>query len=414
MTTITKGFCKKNPQDETQSDCGRYNIEIFDSILDIEEEWSLVSSAHDVFFGIDFLRCIEKCPASGIKPYYSIVREGSMPVGIIYFQSKYVKLKENLRDTSSIPKTIIQKLSGPLRHAVVNSINVNTVICGNLLLTGGYGFYFKDHVKRGDQFNIVLKAIDKLQKYLKNTGTNPALILIKDFFTEDTPPEGDDPIGYTKFTVQPKMILDIRPEWKTFDDYMESLKSKYRVRARKALDKAKDIVKIVYNVEEIAQHRDTIHSLYKNVSDQADFNAFILHPEYFENLQAAFGTNMKFTTYWKEGKMIAFFTSIKNYDILDAHFLGYDHQQNIECQIYLNMLYDLIKDGIAQNVKQVDMSRTAVEIKSTVGAVPHQMYLFLKHSNSLINKTVERILSFVKPDADFIIRSPFRDETEVI
>ncbi|MBK7700778.1 MAG: hypothetical protein IPJ39_19635 [Saprospiraceae bacterium] len=55
------------------------------------------------------------------------------------------------------------------------------------------------------------------------------------------------------------------------------------------------------------------------------------------------------------------------------------------------------------------MSRTAIEIKSTVGAVPHEMYLYLKHQNPIINKTVEHILGFVKPSEAYIIRSPFRD-----
>ncbi|MBL0025722.1 MAG: hypothetical protein IPO98_12330 [Saprospiraceae bacterium] len=108
--------------------------------------------------------------------------------------------------------------------------------------------------------------------------------------------------------------------------------------------------------------------------------------------------------------MVAFFTSIKNFDILDAHFLGYDPSENIECQLYLNMLYDLIKEGIDKRVSKVDMSRTAVEIKSTVGAVPHDMYLYLKHANKLLNKTVETILGYVKPNEQYIIRSPFRDD----
>ena len=74
------------------------------------------------------------------------------------------------------------------------------------------------------------------------------------------------------------------------------------------------------------------------------------------------------------------------------------------------MLYDLIKEGLDKKVARIDMSRTAVEIKSTVGAVPHDMYLYLKHTNTFLNKSVETVLSFVKPEADFVIRSPFRDE----
>lgn len=410
MTVLTKGFCKKHPQIESNTLDGKYSIELYDSIDDVEENWSMVASTHDLFFSADFLRCIEQYPASGIKPYYGLVKEKNVSVGIIYFQSKYVRLKDNLRKPGSEPKNTLDKITEPFRHAVVGTLNFQTIICGNLLLTGKYGFYFKDSVLRDEQFYLVIKATEKLSAYLKKQDIKPGLVLIKDFFTDDTPASGEYHQGFTKFTVQPKMLLDLNPEWKTFDDYLDDMKSKYRVRARKARQKAADITKVIFNEEDIAKNRDTINALYKNISDQADFNAFVLHEKYFENLKATLGKNMTFTTYWRNNKMVAFFTSIKNFDILDAHFLGYDPAENVECQLYLNMLFDLINEGLEKKVARIDLSRTAVEIKSTVGAVPHDMYLYLKHTNTFLNKSVETVLSFVKPDADYVIRSPFRDE----
>lgn len=408
MTTIAKSFCKKQIAAEV-TDTGRYSIHLYDSIVDIEELWSSVTDTHDIFFSTEFLLCIEKCPATGIKPYYALVKEKNEAVGVIYFQSKYVKLKENLRKPGTESKSVIQKLTGPIRHAVVSAINFETIVCGNLLLTGDYGFHFKGDISRDDQFHVVIKAAEKLRSVLKDEDKDPGLILIKDFYTAKTSPNGEYHDGFTRFSVQPKMILALDPRWKSMDDYMEDLKSKYRVRARKALDKSKNFSKKEFSIEDIAAHRDTIHQLYKNISDQADFNAFVLHPHYFENLKHAFGKNLSFHTYWLGDKMIAFFTSIKNYDVLDAHFLGYDPSLNYEYQIYLNMLYDLTEEGILKRVKRIDMSRTAVEIKSTVGAEPHDMYLYLKHTNPLVNKTVDSILTFVKPESDFVIRSPFKD-----
>ncbi|MBK8346216.1 MAG: GNAT family N-acetyltransferase [Saprospiraceae bacterium] len=410
MTILTKSICNKWQPLATSNTDGRYTIELYDAISDVEEQWSLVSTAHDIFYSIPFLRCLEMYPATGIKPYYGVVKDKNMAVGIIYFQSKYVSLKENLRKPGKEPKSNLARLIQPLRHAVVHSINFQTIICGNLLLTGKYGFYFKDVVSHDEQFYLVIKASEQLTELLMKNDVKPGLVLIKDFFTQDKPNTGEYHQGFTQFTVQPKMLLDIRPEWYTFDDYLEDMKSKYRIRARKALQKASDIKRIIFNEEDIAQHRSTIHTLYKNISDQADFNAFVLHDRYFENLKAALGQNMTFTTYWRNDRMVAFFTSIKNFDILDAHFLGYDPTENNECQLYLNMLYDLISEGIEKKVAQVDMSRTAVEIKSTVGAIPNEMYLYLRHNNTLINKTVGAVLNLIKPEADYVIRSPFRDE----
>ena len=221
MTILTKSFCKKHPQIASNSLDGKYSIELYDAINDVEEAWSSVASVHDLFFSPDFLRCIEKFPASGITPYYGIVKEKNVAVGIIYFQSKYVRLKDNLRKPGSEPKNTLEKLTEPFRHAVVGTLNFHTIICGNLLLTGKYGFYFKDSVTRDEQFYLVIKATDKLSAFLKKQDIKPGLILIKDFFTDDTPASGEYHQGFTKFTVQPKMLLELKPEWKTFDDYLD-------------------------------------------------------------------------------------------------------------------------------------------------------------------------------------------------
>jgi hypothetical protein len=382
----------------------------YDSLADAADEWSTVCKADDIFLSPEFLQCVEDFAPEGIKPYYCLIKDEKLPVGILYFQTKYVKLKENLRQSNSETKTSARILTEPFKQSIISLINFPTIICGNLLLTGKYGFCFKNSIPRDDQFYIVSKATDKLRTYLEQEGKSiKGLILIKDFFEADAPVGGEYHHGFTKFSVQPKMLLDINPDWNNFNDYLLQLKSKYRVRARKAFKNGEDIVKKEFDATEIATHRDTINALYKNVSDQANFNAFVLHKRYFESLKATLGKAMIFTTYWRNGKMVAFFTSIKNYDILDAHFLGYDPTENTECQIYLNMLYDLIDDGIRMRVKQIDMSRTAIEIKSTVGAVPHDMYLYLRHTNKILNRTVGLILSLVKPDTDFIIRSPFRE-----
>lgn len=412
MTILTKAMCRRHAASDATGPDDRYRIQVFDSIFGIEEDWSLVAESKDIFFGPDFLKVLEKYPATGLKPYYGLVYENKRPVGILYFQSRYVRLAENLRKPGSDVQGIFKGITSVLRQAVVKSINFETVVCGNLMLTGKYGFCFDDAIPRNEQFYLVIKATEILNKYLNDQKINPGLILIKDFFEEDNPSGDEYHKGYTKFTVQPKMILDLDAAWRTFDDYLESLKSKYRVRARKAMKKASDINKVVFSAQEIAANKETIHSLYRNVSDQADFNAFVLSTQYFENIQEALSKNMKFTTYWRNGRMVAFYTSIKNYNVLDAHFLGYDPKENAECQLYLNMLYDLVREAIDLRLEKVDMSRTAVEIKSTVGAVPHDMYLYLRHTHPLLNKAVETVLGFVKPQEKYTIRSPFREEGE--
>jgi hypothetical protein len=49
------------------------------------------------------------------------------------------------------------------------------------------------------------------------------------------------------------------------------------------------------------------------------------------------------------------------------------------------MLYDMIAYSINKGYKKIIFARTALEIKSSVGAKPIEMYGLMKHSNYFIN-----------------------------
>ena len=406
MNLLKSSLCSKNNINIFQKD--KFRIEMAESILDLEEAWSM-AAPEDIFFSIAFLKCVEQNPPSGIKPYYAVVFENENAVGIVYLQLKYVKLKENLRADTLTSRKVVKKATYSFKKIVVEKINFHTIICGNLMLTGKYGYHFNNEIPINDHFKLVQSVTDHLYNDLKTINISPGLVLIKDMFSKQLPDQISD-FDFTSFSVQPKMILHLKKSWNSFDDYLNDMKSKYRVRARKAFQKSENIIKREFDSDDINKYQGEIMTLYRNIADEAGFNAFILHDNYFSALKLSLGDNMKFITYWKENKIVAFFTSIINYDVLDAHFLGYDQDENFNSQLYLNMLYDLVREGIKQKVDHIDMSRTAVEIKSTVGAVPHEMHLFLKHSNPVLNKIVKPILGFVKPNDKFVIRSPFRDE----
>lgn len=65
--------------------------------------------------------------------------------------------------------------------------------------------------------------------------------------------------------------------------------------------------------------------------------------------------------------------------------------------LYLNMLYDMIAYSINKGFKEVVFARTALEIKSSVGAKPAEMFGFIQHSNSLINRKIDAIFDYLEP-----------------
>jgi hypothetical protein len=72
------------------------------------------------------------------------------------------------------------------------------------------------------------------------------------------------------------------------------------------------------------------------------------------------------------------------------------------------MLYDMTIYAINKKFKEIIFARTALEIKSSVGAKPHQMFGLIEHSNPILNKLMYKIFPFLEPETIWQERNPFK------
>jgi predicted N-acyltransferase len=205
------------------------------------------------------------------------------------------------------------------------------------------------------------------------------------------------------------MVLHLDESWSNFDDYIEALSSKYRVRVRRAFKKAKRIVKREFTTQDLQIHHDKIIEYYRDIAENASFNLFILNPDYFISVKRHLGDRFRIFGYFEGEKLIAFYSLMINGDEIEAHFLGYEEDTNRHYQLYLNMLLDMIDMGIALGMKRIIYGRTATEIKSSVGARPEMMYFYLQVQNAILNPFVPWIYNTLEPEAPWTQRHPFKD-----
>jgi hypothetical protein len=299
--------------------------------------------------------------------------------------------------------------SQSLKEIVASRINFYNLVIGNMLLTGKYGFYFVDNTPIKKQFHVVETAANCLnEKLLREKQIEVGTVLIKDFYEDES--YGIEPFSnFTSFNVQPNMIMDITP-WATFDDYLADIKAKYRTRVNRAFKKCKSIRKEELHLEQLNAYKIRMFELYKNIALNAGFNLFIHKSDYFIRLKENLEDKITIIGYFKDTDLVGFFTMIHNRDHLDAHFLGYDHMHNAEYQLYLNMLIDMLHFGISNEFKKLILSRTAMEIKSSIGAQAAQMALYLRHNKPFYNHFVPTLLKYLNPNQEWLPRSPFKDD----
>ena len=380
-------------------------IKFYPSMADIKSEFPYqLGYANDIFLSFDYLQFIESNPPTDFTFSYLVFEKKGVVVGFMACQIKYFNAGASLNFTD--------RTDGWLRFKkwLASKVEYNTLIIGNLMLTGDHSFYFDAMaLSFPEKTKLLTEGIAFAKKRLAENGTKINAVFIKDF------PMGTNNHrlvqsldGYNEFQVEPNFTLDVPKNWLKFDDYLDALSSKYRVRAKRAFKKMSGIELKEFNYERILAHKARIHELYQQVCDNSAVNLVHLHPDYFSHIKYELADDFRLFGYFKDGQLIGFFTTIKNGEDLEAHFLGYDLAHNADHQLYLNMLFDIIKTGIEQGSKRIVFARTAHEIKSSVGAVAEEMSLFLKHENALFNFFLPYALPILSPREQWTPRQPFK------
>jgi predicted N-acyltransferase len=205
------------------------------------------------------------------------------------------------------------------------------------------------------------------------------------------------------------MMLSIRSNWKNFDHYLEDMTTKYRTRAKRAFKKMDGLKCLELDEMLLERHKTEIFNLYLNIAKGVGFNLIELHQDYFLEMKKTFGESLMIRGIFEHNTLVGFYTTLHNYDELETGFLGFEEKYNPTHQLYLNLLYDMVRQGIEKGVKRIVFARTAMEIKSSVGAEPHTMHTYVRHNNRFVNPFLPKIIQSLSPKAEWVQRKPFKE-----
>lgn len=379
-------------------------FEIFTSIHAVGAVWDDLIEENNLFLSTNYLSVVERFPASGMTFYYVLCRFNGLPVGLAYFQQLHYSFQQSLNFEG---KPAWNKWLAK----TVDLLPLNLLVCGSVFLTGIPGYYFKTATINSKTPEQLLLDISTLI-YRKSGLKSAPILIIKDLHSKGLKKDAFFPSqNFSLLPLQPAMLLNLKEKWQVFEDYLADMSSKYRIRAKKALKMSKALLRREIFLEEFHLLKGRCYELYMQVALSAGFNISFLHPDYFYQFKKAFPERFRVFGYFVESKLIGFYTTFLNHHELEAHFLGFEAHYNKTAQLYLNMLYDIIKNGIEQGgVEQIHFARTALEIKSSVGAVPVYFQSFGKHLNPALNFLMFQSIRYFSPKENWVQRHPFKDE----
>ncbi|OCB72253.1 Peptidogalycan biosysnthesis/recognition [Flavobacterium glycines] len=378
-----------------------FSFKIYDTVRDIPAEWDILSKKN-IFLSRDYLRILETAAPENMSCRFVTLLHEQEIIGICISQ---------FLDLSQIPSFGERDhcLRTKIRNFVFKKFGSKVLIIGNNMLTGQNGIAFSKKVPRENTIKVLKQASNALELLYQKQGKKPHLTIFKDFSaTQLKDFDTAEFDSFYRFSTQPNMIFDIKDSWETFDNYLADLNKKYRDQYKRARKKSDSLHKQKMSLSEIQKHKKEIHDLYMNVAKKAAFNTFYLGENHFEIFKKNLKDHFLFYGYFNENKLIGFNTLIKNGSDIDTYFLGYDEDCQKEKMLYLNMLYDMIGYSINKKYHRIIFARTALEIKSSVGAKAVAMFGLIRHNNPVLNLLVSKTFNYFEPKIAWQERNPFK------
>ncbi|MBR9861086.1 GNAT family N-acetyltransferase [bacterium] len=382
-----------------------YKLSVFDSVhLLNEDHWNQINS-DNLFLSIPYLRALEDSIDTIDFRYLIVYNKEFKPVLSAYFQ---VIDFEDIDQTYS--KLISQYIGGDTLKKMIDKLELRLLICGNLFACGDYGFSYSADLSEQTAFQLLRDGMKRIQT--NGNGDKPSLFLVKELnerLAQSAKPLLED--RFYDFNIDHNMVMAIHPDWKNMEDYYSSLTSKFRTKMKSTLKKSEGLALEAWNYEVIDAQKEKIFELYLNVINGADFNLGELGPETLPALKKELGDQFLFKAYLYNNQLIGFSASFICDDHVDAALVGMDYNVAKEVSLYQRMLHDFVETAIQSDVPELKLGRTAEQAKSSFGALPQEMYLYMKHKNPLVNGLLKSITDKLKPSS-FEMRKPFKANFE--
>jgi hypothetical protein len=375
---------------------------IFSSITQLPNTWDEV--AHEnAFLQTPYLKVLENAAPTNMQCFYIGIFKKSELIGLALAQYLDLNKLESFGERDKCIKTFI-------RNFIFKNFASHVLLLGNNMITGQNCYAFKKAIDYKTISELLIECATEIKNYFKKQNITIHIVSFKDFYQECALAFNE--FGFKsiyEFNTQPNMVLELQNHWKNNEDYVLSFSKKYRDQYKRAHKKIEGIETRELSLEEIICKEERIYELYHYVAKNAPFNTFFLDKHHFSTFKKQCGKRFVLCGYFLNEKLVGFHTLLLNGSVLETYFLGYDEHVQKEKMLYLNMLYNMTKFGIENQFKKIIFGRTALEIKSSIGAKPVVMSGFIYHTNTWINKMLPKIFPNLEPTLVWQQRHPFKE-----
>ena len=275
----------------------------------------------------------------------------------------------------------------------------NVRVLGTVLSSGDHAYRFHDSITEEQRFELIHQALN----IPMIDGSKPPLSsMIKDHYSAlPWPQKIAGKSNWHKHWIDlefdPVMEVDLIPEWKSIDQYSAALRKKSRTKVRRIMRGSEELILKNLTLEEVSANASKLHDLYKQVYDRAGFTLGHLNKEDLVSLKNQWGEDFPVIAYYLEDEMVGFQCGIVTCNTTEAFFVGFLQEENKLHFMYQRMLLEFIKQGIGKGSSKIAMGRTALDIKSSLGACPKRLMCHMKVGNIFVHMLTRAVAHTSSP-----------------
>lgn len=379
--------------------------------------WDKITHASSVYLSRNYLRVLESAAPDGLSPRYAMVFDGKVPVVAIAAQLIEISGKNLISQTENAGelargqgrtlRKVIKEIGQSAKKKAIAKIQGRLLVCGNLLSWGQHGLAFSSDYPLPVCWSAVAEALYRIRRAERLSGQTD-IVMVKDFTKaeEDGISELRD-FEYAPLETDPNMVLEIPAAWRTFEDYLGDLASKYRSGAKKII---KDVTNAGITLEvlsDVTPHAERIHQLYSQVHSKAAVRPVSIKQNYLPEMASAFGDDFRCTVARRGEEIVGFITTLKDGATCVGYYIGFDYGVNQETPLYFRLLQVCVEDAIRFGCQRLSFGRTALDPKARMGARPEPMRAWLRHRQPVLNWMVKGLLGAI-PHDEAPDRNPFK------
>lgn len=308
--------------------------------------------------------------AGQAKVWYVILRDESGEPGAC------ACLTEFTVDLAIVAGSALKKVIEATRHIFPRLFYFKIMMCGLPVSNGQSSL----RIAPGVDHDWVLEQLDCMMRELA-AKAGARFLLFKEFTTAECEQmKSLAGLGYTLGASLPMNMFDRR--FNDFEHYLTALKAHYRQdirRSKKKLEKAGITIARIQGGPELERlYSEEVHKLYLAVVERAESKLEILPRQFFLAMTREFRDCISFTYASKGDRIVGFNWALRSGQAYRFMFCGMDYKLNEDAELYFNLMYAELDNGLQANAAAIEVGQTADLFKSRLGCFQIPLAFYVK------------------------------------